>query len=672
MLDLINDCLHFVTRYFEIINTSAPHIYHSALALAPQESIIRKLYQPYARPFVRLVYGAPMSWDQDTVTKICPSEITQAVWSPCNRFVAIVCGRGSRGACAYVLDSVTFQQLQTLGFPQDTSQIPLALIFSPDSCILTSFSYHYCRDNSAGELFVISWDLQTGGIASVIRWQSPGMFAVLDGSITYSANGKLVGTLHNDSDTKTLNISICNVASGVYMSSHLLSCGTWFSRNIGTCGESLQFATADTTTITIWDARFTSGGTPIKVETLPTPPNFDSPPCISHVQFLLSSCILALASENKVLVWDAWNSRCLLYCTDTGSNPKISFSSNGHFFAYATSSDVYLWKESPTGYILHKTFQLGPPIDQGFYRLQLLFSWDGESIAMYSDVTIRLWQTNCFTTSVSGISTQTPKSSENFILDFSPDGMLVAVARKNGNAVMVLNPKSGALLLAIDTGTWDVCGLGVTGNTVVVIGDGKVIAWNLPAEGCVPNNRVDPGDSSWIISLKAVPGIFNNSEWGKVLSASISPNSHYVALVMEDLSSSMSDDLCIYSTATGECLGYGSTDKQTAFFTPDGCNIWCTDSGHEAEVWSVGSGQNVLEHLGHTIDVEDPPEGYPWASSYGYEVMDGLWILGPDGKQLLMLPPLWQSYLASRVWKGQFLALLHGGLLEPVILELEP
>ena len=38
---------------------------------------------------------------------------------------------------------------------------------------------------------------------------------------------------------------------------------------------------------------------------------------------------------------------------------------------------------------------------------------------------------------------------------------------------------------------------------------------------------------------------------------------------------------------------------------------------------------------------------------------------------LLQLPPPWQSCAVLRVWKGQFLALLHGRLSEPVILELD-
>ena len=51
--------------------------------------------------------------------------------------------------------------------------------------------------------------------------------------------------------------------------------------------------------------------------------------------------------------------------------------------------------------------------------------------------------------------------------------------------------------------------------------------------------------------------------------------------------------------------------------------------------------------------------------------MNDQWILSPDGKLLLMLPPPWQSSALQRVWKGQFLVLLHGRLSEPVILKLE-
>ncbi|KAF9646351.1 hypothetical protein BDM02DRAFT_3061612, partial [Thelephora ganbajun] len=44
-LDLVDDCFRFVMRFFEIISTSCPHIYHSALPLCPRKSIVRSLYK---------------------------------------------------------------------------------------------------------------------------------------------------------------------------------------------------------------------------------------------------------------------------------------------------------------------------------------------------------------------------------------------------------------------------------------------------------------------------------------------------------------------------------------------------------------------------------------------------------------------------------------------------
>ena len=62
-----------------------------------------------------------------------------------------------------------------------------------------------------------------------------------------------------------------DVASSVYMHSHLVeNCGL-ISDNIWTHEEFLRFATADETTITIWEVGFTSGDALVEVETFPTP-----------------------------------------------------------------------------------------------------------------------------------------------------------------------------------------------------------------------------------------------------------------------------------------------------------------------------------------------------------------------------------------------------------------
>jgi WD40 repeat protein len=653
-LDLTNDCFRFVTGYFEVINTSAPHIYHSALALAPQGSTVRKLYESHAHPFMRVVCGAPMSWDPNTAATTCPLSIHLAVWSPCNRFIATALGF-SDDVPTDVLDSVTLQRLQTLEYPQGVSKTNRVIVFSPDSRTLTSCGGHDAGDLSH-EMVVVSWDLQTGGIASIIRWQGPDENLMGDPSITYSANGKMVGIFcwYRDST----NIFICNVVSGVYMHSHSISGDIPLSSNIWTHGESLRFATTDVTTITIWEVGFIWNNTPTKVESLSAPDGLHPSPAerIKQLQFLPAPCRLAFVLKDEVLVWDAQNSKLLLHCRNTNFIPMMSFSPDGSFFTCSTSgSDIYLWKESPTGYILHEMLAL----KAGWY-LRSILSQNGGSIAVYYDRTIQLWHTTSFTTHPSSILTQAGQHFGGFLLDFSPDGSFAVVAMKKNSMVTVLTLKSGVPQLTINTGI-EVYGLRVVGNTVVVTDDQNVIAWNLPVGGCVPDARMGLEDSSWKMNL-------GGPQLSFVTGASISPNSHYIALKSGLPGFSY---LRIYSGSTGEYLGYELTEGVIPWFAPDGCDIWCVANSGEAEVCRVGSGQKGLERLEHRVNVEHPPEGYPWGSSCGYQVTDDWWVLGQDGKRLLMLPPPWQSYAVQRVWKGQFLVLLHDGLSEPVILEVE-
>jgi len=72
-----------------VISASAPHIYHSALLLSPQTSVVRKLYESYTRPLVRVVRGLPISWEPTVATSYHHDRVFMAVWSPCSRFIAL-------------------------------------------------------------------------------------------------------------------------------------------------------------------------------------------------------------------------------------------------------------------------------------------------------------------------------------------------------------------------------------------------------------------------------------------------------------------------------------------------------------------------------------------------------------------------------------------------------
>ena len=595
-----------------------------------------------------------MTWDINIAATTRPDTIEAVAWSPCDRFIAITCG-----VTTDILDSVTLQRLQTLEFQwvNYISTTLRALAFSPDSRILICFG----QSQEDRELFVVSWDLQTGGAASIIRWQGLDEDITGISSITYSANRKMVGVYcWYDSGHA---VFILDVASGVHVHSHSPTNAIKHRNGIWTHGESFRFTTIDTTTITIWEVGFTSDAIPTKVETLPAPEDaapVDEDEPEEYVQFLPALCRLALVSGDKVMVWDAQNSKYLLYCTDTEFYPMMSFSPDGRFFTCSTTGpEIYLWKESPTGYMLHQILASGT-IEAG-----LLLSQNGEWIAIPDYSTIRLLRVKGSTTPPSSVSTRTPQLDQRFTLDFSPDGMMAVAAELENSTVAVFNLESGALQLTIDT-SMEVYGLRVIGNTITVIDNQKVVTWDLPSRDHVLDAEVTLEDSVRKI-------YFRGSPLSNVMSASISIDSRYIAFTtMPEDESEDGYFLHIYKLSIRKQVAQCPTPESTPWFAPGGRDLWLVDEDGEGRALRISSGKQVVQELGYGVDIEHPPEGYPWASSRGYRVTDDWWVLGPSGKRLLRLPPLWQSPDETlRVWRGRFLALVHDGLPQPVILELD-
>ena len=661
-LELSNDCFRFVSRYFEIISASSPHIYHSALTLTPRESIVQKLYKSHAKPFVRVVRGVPALWDSNIATGVGRFIIWISVWSPCNRFVAI----GPENKMTLdVLDSATLQRLQILEHPSKTSSLPEALVFSPDSRTLTSFIRN-TKSGTGGS--VVSWDLQTGGIASAIEW-SGGCEA---GSvrITYSKNGRMVAVLFRYQSSTY--VSIYDIVSGVHThdvdhcvrTNPDLALESQHVYNIWTHGELLRFATPEPTGITIWEVRFTPGATPTEVETIPLPDDESvfgprERGNTASIEFHPASCRLAFIRDGiqvTLFVWDARASKFLLRHKDADFCPAMTFSSDGRFFVCATiESELYLWKESPAGYTLLEKLTPVTPFSQSH------FSPDCQSILTFCLATIQSWDMKVFATVPPKVLTQgfVPTSGE-FALEFFPDRPLAITTRKGDTTVTILDLKSGAPQLTIDASI-GVYGLRPIGNTVILIGDKKAIAWNLPGGNFPPDARTNVEDSTRTITFS------KTHVSGQVIAASISDDLRYVALVRHGFPNILE----VYCASTGR--KFRREVKGTALWFPPGGDdvrrdVWCSGSG--TEVFTIT--KDALDLTATATDFENGTSECPWGSSPGYEVMGG-WILGEGGKRLLMLPPLWKLPLGvDQVWDGKFLALLQGVLPEAVVLELEP
>ena len=638
VLDLVNDCFRFVTGFFEIINESAPHIYHSALPLSPRTSIVRTLYEGHALPMVRIAHGLPNSWEPSIAATRFSSPIDTAVWSPCSKFIAIAWGKSK--ATIEILDAVTLGRLTTLDFPLGRTRW---LVFSPNAHLLTWFG------EKPGKF--ISWEVQTGLLVSAISPDRRGTPL----SATYSACETMFGV--SSRNDRTFTISIYNVHSGTHIYSRSVE-GQALDE-IWTHDRRLRFATTESESITTWETGFTETDTPTEVESLPIPGDSHRP---GH--FLLHPTLsrLAFIAGGRVKVWGTQNSEFLLDSADVEWPRRMSLSIGGRFFACGTSGpEIHLWEESPSGYTPN-----GKLISNAGTSKPLI-SPCGESIIAFGESVIQLWRTTDPTSSSTALTRASQGNGNHFTLGFSPDGALAAVTRVGDETVTIMDLESGIPRLIIDT-SMKVHGLGVSGNTVVVVGEGKIVTWSLPEGNDIPDPRATVNDSVRTVTFDHPPF----PTFALRPTTSVSPNLNRIAIL--EGRGRMDSRLHLYDVPTGECLTFIPMGSEPSpWFTTDGSQVWCVADSGEAELWEiVEDGESSGSRLEHQDTTAHPPDGFPWRPSGGYSIEDDhRWVLNSSGKRLLWLPPHWLSEGWNRMWGGRFLALLDRELLEPVILELE-
>ena len=599
------------------------------------ESIIQTLYGSQAKPLIRVVHGAPATWESSVANARFPTRICTTVWSSCSRFIAIAV----EDSCnVVVLDGATLGQLHTM-YPQSQDVHWNQLMFSLDGHLLTAYSY--------GSDCIVSWDLQTGGLISNISVKGARECI----SMTYSECGTMLGVLFDENTIITYNTS-----SGIQISSHSIQQAT--TRTIWTFGEHLQFATTESGFIMIWQVGFTSDYAPIQVGTLPTPDNFQR----EGLVLLPALCHLAFIYQGSVVVWDAQHEKVLLNSTDVYNPWNISFSPDGNFLTCGTTGPkFYLWKRSPDGYFPYgtqiSTVKQATPVVSPSGELIISF---GDSTIVRSGSMLQLWHVTHASTSPS-ISTQPSQHTGDFLLEFFPDQPLVAIAQRLGKMVTILNINSGNPQLVINTDV-EICGIGTIGRKIVVVCDGNIVTWELPAGDWAPNVQWNIENSVQTTKFE-LPGSIER------LCACISPDLNYIAfgnLV------SYTRALSICDIHTGKKLVIAGSGGSIPAFTLGGNEIYCATGSGVVDKWAIvkHNGSEAVE-LKQLWKEQKPQNGFFWHSPCGHQVTDDGWVLNSRRKQLLWLPHQWQSMEAKRKWSGKFLAMFPNGLPEPLILELE-
>ena len=577
----------------------------------------------------------------------------EAVWSPCNKLIAV-----AKFESADILDAATLSKLGTIKSPLSSSGPGLS--FSPDGRFLTQFN--------DGDL--ASWDLQTGGPLGIVTSGSD-ILPRNAFSSTYSADGKMVAVAcevwpdcDDDDDYEDDYITFITIYdfSGTHTRSYYAPEGHIITP-IWTHGGFLRFSTVKPSSITTWEVPFTSTHAPVEVETLPIPDE-----SVYGERFLLLPPLfrLAFTLSDTILIWDIRASKLLLksepipelhlvWTPDIAyTSSRSSFSSDGRFFTCMNATgDVYVWMESTAGYTLHQKLAFADPGGSAGPCL----SPDGEFIIMPLRSTIHLWPTGGQILSPSSIPTGDGGDRRDILLGFSPNEKLLALGRRGGNAVTILNLQSGESQWVIEMGV-GIEHLGIAQSTVVVVGKGRVVTWNIPGANCASNAGANVNDNVQIIVAD-----------------------HFSRSLYSTIDRSTSHDPAGRSR-TAVVVGYlERPDTQRGYGAPAGRNFGGIMVQFEP-TWqrltpaggSLVEGQETVEEGESGVIELKPREEIPWItvifplSNHDCEVTDDGWVLSPNRKRLLWLPHRWRSK-EHRRWDGRFLGLLDGQLAEVVILE---
>ena len=617
--------------------------------------MVHKMYKQYARPLARVVYGLQASWDPVRTAVYDERSCYKAVWSPCNRFIAV-----SYPGTVEIRDATTLNLLSNFESPTLAS----GLSFSPDSRFLTQIDLQA----------MITWDLQTG--VSVTTTSPELVFKGEPGfSPAYSMDGKILATQCYDRDSWNILITTHDLST-THMHVYRVSEGDlvfpfWTHR------EFFRFATVGSGRIAIWQTEFTLAQTPELVESFPAPDEIGEDVCEEYL-FLPTISRLAIAFRDTLLVWDARDSKRLLKVSDSRPS-RLSFSSDGRLFACTLEREddtgIHIWKESSAGYVLHRKLAFGNHRDSP----RPLLSPDGESIILLGDSTTPLLHTEDLF--LSSHPTLAMDQSE-FVLSFSPNGALAAFTRYTENAVTVLDLQSGDQRLEIDTDVEAQC-LGVNGSTLVAADHEKVVTWKLATRNAgahIHDSVRIPTSSPPPLLFLAFHPVSVFPDLSRTITLSTDPEGHKLAIC--DVSTgknlagptSAKGALKLLSTPRARFKATdvnGHVGVETAWPTTDGREIWgASVSGSPVCRWGViEDGESGTTKLQPLMMTACPPGVLPWRSSRGYEVTHDGWILSPTKKRLLWLPHRWRSDERYRKWGERFLGLLHSGLPEVVILE---
>ena len=337
LLNTTRDYFQFVTNFFEVINVSATHIYHSALELSPLSSVVRGFYYSQRpHPLPSMLAGAPDSWDDvmasvSTEPPLYKPLLSPFTWSPCGHFVAVEINGTVEIRSALTLNLLS--TLQSAGVAMRSR-----LTYSPDGHSLAC-----CSDTA-----IIIWDTQTGGVVRKIDRGVTNL--VLE--FVWSLDGNMISTFSRV--IGAFAVHIYDIVSGTMQSFSEVD-----SRNNRCLWAHDKSFRVITTTIGVKGSIiniYEVGSTLTKVE------QFHFQSYLFNEVFSPTTYRIAVHDPDKLLILNVHNSEVLLQ--ESGLHQYATFSPDGNFVAAVIGGRLLIWRYTSGHYTRWREFQQKPDFFQ--------------------------------------------------------------------------------------------------------------------------------------------------------------------------------------------------------------------------------------------------------------------------------------------------------------------
>ncbi|KAF7348813.1 WD40 repeat-like protein [Mycena venus] len=609
--NLLQDGIKFLGGFSPVISQSAPHIYISALPLAPRESLIRKQFVP-SFPQI-LDFTGPLGHNWSSLLKVFrghTSRVLSVAISPDGKQIV----SGSEDHTVRIWDSETGEVIICSKHNDEVN----AVAFSPNGQQIVS---------GGGDGLRI-WDSKTDALVNTLIGQDILL------SVAFSPNGKQLACGSSAKKVQLWDLTMGTVTGELEGHTGRVQ-SVVFSPN-GKCIAS----GSDDHTVRVWDT---------ECRTLL------AGPFKGHTGWILS---VAFSPDGKLIVSGSRDQTVRVCDSATGgvvAGPwkgvswiqSVAFSPDGkQVFAGSSNCTVRIW-DLQTGSVVTKLFEHPRWINT------IAFSPDGKRIVSGSDdQTICVWDAEIDNLDAKQVPNVNFITSSNSIssISVSLDGQHIACGLNDGT-VQVLDSKTGSLIagplkhsdavlsvsfspndnqiIYSDHGgklqVWDY----KTGLTSVkiftVLGDTAASNEDDLATLSVEDNEYTPSSSS--ASSSSSPS--DSSSELEFLFSAISADSHKIAVVLSG------GIIKVFNFETGVViagLSEGHTDYVLVVsFSPDGTRIASGSQDQTIRIWNVETGATVVGPIiGHT--------GSVWCIAFS-----------PDGK--FLASGSWDNTV--RIWDSQ-------------------